>query len=93
MFDEPSNHLDLETIEALAMAINQFEGGVVLVSHDERLVSLVADELWIVKPPTKEQRISGFAGTVEVFDGTFDEYREILRQEFQTKNLIKRGGH
>merc|ERR1719161_1677586 len=63
LLDEPTNHLDLETIEGLAMALNQFEGGVVLVSHDDRLVSMVADELWIVMPG----QVKGRPGTVTVY--------------------------
>ena len=63
--------LDLETIEALAMAINAFEGGVVLVSHDERLISLVADEIWAVHKGSDSN-----PGTVQVFDGSFEEYKE-----------------
>ena len=61
LLDEPTNHLDLETIEALAMALNNFEGGVVLVSHDERLISLVVDEIWQVKKGdmTKDLRNRG----------------------------------
>ncbi|ACO66328.1 ATP-binding cassette superfamily [Micromonas commoda] len=55
LLDEPTNHLDLETIEALAMALNNFEGGVVLVSHDERLISLVVDEIWQVKKGDMEK--------------------------------------
>jgi ATP-binding cassette subfamily F protein 2 len=92
LFDEPTNHLDLETIEALIMAINQFEGGVVLVSHDERLVSLVADELWIVSPGHKEKDGGWKPGTVTVFDGSFDDYKKILKDEFLQKKLIKGGG-
>jgi len=45
--DEPTNHLDLETIDSLADAINDFEGGLVLVSHDFRLISQVAEEIWV----------------------------------------------
>mmetsp|Transcript_32758 Transcript_32758/g.76843 ORF Transcript_32758/g.76843 Transcript_32758/m.76843 type:complete len:616 (+) Transcript_32758:71-1918(+) len=87
LLDEPTNHLDLETIEALAMALNAFEGGVVLVSHDDRLVSMVADELWVVMPgPTKD-----IPGSVTVFEGSFEDYKEMLRDEFLKKNLTSGG--
>lgn len=92
LFDEPTNHLDLETIEALVMAINRFEGGIVLVSHDERLVSLVADELWIVSPGHKESDGQWSPGTVTVFEGSFDDYKKILKDEFLQKKLLKGGG-
>ncbi|EEQ98732.1 Phosphate import ATP-binding protein pstB, putative [Perkinsus marinus ATCC 50983] len=80
LMDEPTNHLDLETIEGLALALNRFEGGVVLVSHDERLVSMVADELWVVMP-----------GSVTVFEGTFEDYVDMLKDEFAKKQLIGGG--
>jgi len=63
LLDEPTNHLDIETIEALAMAINKFDGGVVLVSHDERLISLTADELWHV-----ERRMGDTPGSLTIFE-------------------------
>lgn len=49
LLDEPTNHLDIETIDILANAINNFKGGVVLVSHDFRLIQQVAKEIWICK--------------------------------------------
>lgn len=92
LFDEPTNHLDLETIEALVLAINKFEGGIVLVSHDERLVSLVADELWIVSPGHKDGHGGWTPGTVTVFDGSFDDYKKVLKDEFLQKKLLKGSG-
>merc|ERR1711953_1106658 len=83
LIDEPTNHLDLETIEGLVMALNKFEGGVVLVSHDDRLVSLVADELWVVMPGRRKDK----PGSVTVFEGSFEEYKSMLRDEFKLKNM------
>lgn len=46
LLDEPTNHLDIETIDALADAIKNWNGGLVLVSHDFRLINQVAEEIW-----------------------------------------------
>lgn len=84
LLDEPTNHLDLETIEGLAMALNRFEGGVVLVSHDERLLQLVSDELWVVSPGKSEEE----TGNVAVYEGSFDEYRRDLKNDMLGKKLL-----
>ncbi|KAK7341888.1 hypothetical protein VNO80_24829 [Phaseolus coccineus] len=47
LLDEPTNHLDIETIDSLAEALNEWDGGLVLVSHDFRLINQVAHEIWI----------------------------------------------
>merc|ERR1711896_9485 len=47
LLDEPTNHLDMQCIDALANAINKFTGGLVLVSHDFRLIGQVAKEIWV----------------------------------------------
>src|SRR3546814_11263366 len=48
LLDEPTNHLDIEAREALVRALNEFEGAVVLVTHDPHLIGLAADRLWLV---------------------------------------------
>uniref|UniRef100_A0A8C5AND4 ABC transporter domain-containing protein n=1 Tax=Gadus morhua TaxID=8049 RepID=A0A8C5AND4_GADMO len=77
ILDEPTNHLDMETIEALAKALSKFKGGVVLVSHDERLIRLVCKELWVCEK-----------GAVRRIDGGFDEYRDILQEQFQKEGYL-----
>ena len=67
ILDEPTNHLDLEAREALVAAINEFAGAVVLISHDWHLLSLVADQLWLVA-----------GGTVRPFDGDLEDYRRMI---------------
>jgi ATP-binding cassette subfamily F protein 3 len=70
LLDEPTNHLDLATREALAMALNEFEGTVMLVSHDRALLRAVCDEFWLVSH-----------GGVAPFDGDLDDYQRYLLDE------------
>ncbi|XP_068223790.1 ATP-binding cassette sub-family F member 3 [Palaemon carinicauda] len=72
ILDEPTNHLDIETIEALGEAIQKFKGGVVLVSHDERLIRMVCTELWVCGDKK-----------VRCMEGGFDEYRTLVEKEIQ----------
>ena len=67
ILDEPTNHLDVDAREALVQALGEFEGGVILVSHDPHLVELVADRLWLVQE-----------GTVQPFEGDMADYRQLL---------------
>ena len=70
LLDEPTNHLDLATREALSMALNEFDGTVMLVSHDRALLRAVCDEFWMVG-----------RGKVEPFDGDLDDYQKYLLEE------------
>ncbi|KAF4532368.1 hypothetical protein B566_EDAN003672 [Ephemera danica] len=74
ILDEPTNHLDIETIEALGKAISKFTGGVVLVSHDERLIRMVCNELWVCGDRQ-----------VKSIEGGFDQYRKIVEQELEAQ--------
>ena len=67
LLDEPTNHLDLTTREALSMALNEFEGTVMLVSHDRAMLREVCDEFWLIT-----------RGGVLPFDGDLDDYQRWL---------------
>ncbi|MGI4954148.1 MAG: ABC-F family ATP-binding cassette domain-containing protein [Janthinobacterium lividum] len=69
ILDEPTNHLDIDAREALVRALADFEGAVVLITHDPHLVELVADRLWLVAD-----------GTAKPFEGDLDEYRGVLAE-------------
>lgn len=67
ILDEPTNNLDIESIDALAEAINEYQGGVIIVSHDERLIRDTDCQLYVIE----EQ-------TINEIDGDFDDYRREL---------------
>ncbi|XP_071443022.1 ATP-binding cassette sub-family F member 1 [Hetaerina americana] len=67
ILDEPTNNLDIESIDALAEAINEYNGGVIIVTHDERLIRETECTLWVI-----EDR------TINEVDGDFDDYRREL---------------
>ncbi|HTW33126.1 MAG TPA: ABC-F family ATP-binding cassette domain-containing protein [Rhizomicrobium sp.] len=67
LLDEPTNHLDIDAREQLLDALNEFEGAVVLISHDRRLIEATAERLFLVAN-----------GGVEPFDGDLDDYRRFL---------------
>ena len=80
LLDEPTNHLDMSSIDALAQAIKEFEGGVVIVSHDFRLISQVAEELWEVK----DKKIVNLTKQ----DISIQDYKKILMKASEA-NLAK----
>jgi ATP-binding cassette subfamily F protein 3 len=67
ILDEPTNHLDIDSRAALAEAINEFPGAVIMVSHDRYLIEACADRLWVVADRT-----------VKNFDGDLDDYRRLV---------------
>ncbi len=77
LLDEPTNHLDLATREALSMALNEFEGTVMLVSHDRALLRAVCDEFWLVS-----------RGGVEPFTGDLDDYQRYLLEEAKSQREV-----
>ncbi|MBX9959949.1 MAG: ATP-binding cassette domain-containing protein [Burkholderiaceae bacterium] len=77
LMDEPTNHLDLATREALSVALNEFEGTVMLVSHDRALLRSVCDEFWLVS-----------RGGISPFDGDLDDYQRYLLEEAKRQREV-----
>jgi ATP-binding cassette, subfamily F, member 3 len=67
ILDEPTNHLDIDSRAALAEAINEFPGAIIMVSHDRYLIEACADQLWIVADQA-----------VTAYDGDLDDYRRLV---------------
>lgn len=74
LLDEPTNHLDVETREALAAALAEYEGSVLVVSHDRQLLRSTVDEFWIVAD-----------GQINEFDGDLEDYRNWLLARASTQ--------
>jgi len=74
LLDEPTNHLDMQCIDALARAINKFNGGLVLVSHDFRLIGQVAKEIWLCDKKN-----------VKIWPGTIQSYKKELKSQVMKK--------
>ena len=70
ILDEPTNHLDIDSREALVHALNDYEGAVILISHDPHLIETCVDRLWLVA-----------GGRVTPYDGDLDDYRRLLLSE------------
>ena len=81
ILDEPTNHLDIDAREALVKALADFEGAVLLITHDPHLVELVADRLWLVAD-----------GTVRPFDGDLDDYRALLAERARPAGKAEMSG-
>jgi len=67
ILDEPTNHLDIDSRRALLDALNDYEGAVIIITHDRSLIELVADRLWLTAD-----------GTIKAFKGDLDDYARFV---------------
>lgn len=72
LLDEPTNHLDIPAQEILQTVLSNFDGTIILVSHDRYLISALATQIWAIYPETK---------TLKAFKGNYEEYREFIALE------------
>ena len=74
IMDEPTNHLDLDAVNALIIALNSFQGGIVIVSHDQHFVGSLSNQIWVVKN-----------GECNPFKGSFNDYKKQVKAEIDAK--------
>jgi ATP-binding cassette, subfamily F, member 3 len=79
VMDEPSNHLDIEAMDALAEALQAFQGGVLMVSHDVTLLQSVCKSLWVCD-----------GGTVEKFDGDVQSYKKKIAAQADAAGVVRK---
>lgn len=79
LLDEPTNHLDLDAVSGLAKAIKEYEGGVVLVSHDFRLIDQVAQEIWVCE----NKGVTKYTGDIR-------SYKKILAKKMEVHKVTTR---
>ncbi|KAL9121078.1 MAG: hypothetical protein Q9187_002364 [Circinaria calcarea] len=77
VLDEPSNHLDIEAMDALSLALNQFQGGVLMVSHDVTMLQTVCNSLWVCDN-----------GTVEKFPGDVKAYKKRIMAQADERGVV-----
>ena len=77
MLDEPMNHLDIESQEVLQSVLKDFNGTIILVSHDRFLIDGIATQIWEVLPNKK---------TLQLYQGTYSQYKEWLKQKDEAQN-------
>ena len=81
LLDEPTNHLDIEMREAVAEAVQEFDGTLVVVAHDRHLLKATTDQLWLVAD-----------GTVAEFDGDLDDYKQWAKEHVKKSQAQQRRG-
>lgn len=79
VLDEPSNHLDIEAMDALSDALQKFEGGVLMVSHDVTMLQNVCKSLWVCDN-----------GTIEHFDGTVKDYKKRITAQANEAGVVQK---
>lgn len=82
VLDEPSNHLDIEAMDALSEALNEFQGGVLMVSHDVTMLQNVCTSLWVCDN-----------GTVEKFPGDVQQYKKRIASQASVAGVVKQNHH